>query len=68
MNDNFLETTDLCKYFGGLKAVKDVNFSVKKILKKGYMSTVKAILTVPINKVTHNKEVSVWKPAWMPSL
>ena len=30
MNDNFLETTDLCKYFGGLKAVKDVNFSVKK--------------------------------------
>lgn len=30
MNDYYLETTDLCKYFGGLKAVKDVNFAVKK--------------------------------------
>jgi branched-chain amino acid transport system ATP-binding protein len=30
MNDNYLVTTDLCKYFGGLKAVKNVSFAVKK--------------------------------------
>jgi branched-chain amino acid transport system ATP-binding protein len=30
MNDNYLITTDLCKYFGGLKAVKNVSFAVKK--------------------------------------
>jgi branched-chain amino acid transport system ATP-binding protein len=30
MNDYYLETTNLCRHFGGLKAVEDVNFAVRK--------------------------------------
>lgn len=30
MNDHYLETRDLCKYFGGLKALEHVDFAVKK--------------------------------------
>lgn len=30
MNYNYLETRDICKYFGGLRAVENINFVVKK--------------------------------------